>query len=91
MSVRRRQPHTVRFHLRRLVVESGALGGGPQIEAALRSALAQAFCDGPGPATPREGRPMAVSQIANAVSTASWSHPSVADVAPRPAARTSAR
>jgi hypothetical protein len=91
MSVRRNRPHTVRFHVRRLVVESGALGSGPQVEAALRSALAQAFSDSTGPSTPREACPMAVSQVANAVSIATWSHPSVADVAPRPAARTTSR
>jgi hypothetical protein len=91
LSVRRRPPHIVRFHLRRLVIESAALGSGRQIEVALRSALAQAFSAGCAPEDSRDARPMPVAHIANAVSATTWSHPSVSAVAARPAAGATTR
>jgi hypothetical protein len=87
MNVRRRQPHTVHFHLRRLVVESTSLRGGPQIESVLRGALASALSTA-SERPSREAAPAEVARIANAVSTAAWTHPEVSAVASRPADRT---
>jgi len=81
MNVRKAPPHVVRFHLRRLVIDSAALGSGPHIEATIRSALIDALSSGPeGGAEPR-ARLTGVAQVAQAVSAATWNHPSVADVA----------